>query len=107
MLAATIQAPDLLGYFYGRLALIDPTGGMIKEALNQIADRTWEMIETMMQTAYDSLGLQCGGPQERLAFYDTKPPAAWGEQRAKYPKDYAEDLADYERLKLRRTEGDL
>src|ERR1043165_7563376 len=64
MLAATIQAPPLLGYYWGILALAeDPT--VLKRALNAIADQTADMFLTMLDTPYNSLGLQRGDPRQR------------------------------------------
>lgn len=106
MLAATIQAPPLLGYYYGILALAGDLT-VIKRALNAIADQTADAFETMLQAAYDSLGLQRGSPWARLQFYIKKTPQTWAEQQAKYPKDFAEDKADYDSLLLKAQNGDI
>ena len=34
-------------------------------------------------------------------------PYSWEEQQAMFPEDYAEDWADYKRLKLRAASGDF
>ncbi len=121
MLAATIQAPDLMGYYYGLMALAKDFVGL-KRALSAIADRTFEMWETMSKTAYDAQGIQAGPPKQRLWFYrggDTvigptgmpmqtgKTDQMWQEQQAKYPKDFVVDMADFETLVLKEANGEL
>ncbi len=121
MLAATIQAPNLLGWYYGMLAIAKDFTAL-KRGLAEIANRSYEMWNTMGEAGFDAQGLQPGPPRERLWFYrggDTvigpdgmptqtgKTDAMWQEQQAKYPKDFVKAMADFESLLLKEANGDL
>ncbi len=122
MLAATIQAPNLLGYYYGMLAIAKDFTAL-KRGLAEIANRTYGMWETMGEAAMDAQGLQRGGPKERLWFYRggdwVRDPATgqmvqtgktdqmWAHQQASYPRDFVRDMSDFESLLLKETNGDL
>ncbi len=104
MLAATIQDNPEFGYYYSYL----PTAEAQKRSLNVIADDGTEYLFTFMDAMLEALGLIRPDPQSRLNFYRTeKTPAMWAEQQAKYPADYTEDLADYDRLLVRVEQGML
>ncbi len=106
VLAATIQAPALLGYYYGLMAVAGDLTA-IRRSIDAIARATADAVDTMLQAAWDSLGLEDGNPRERLQGYIAKSAVDWAEQQAKYPGDYAKDRADYESLKLKAINGEL
>jgi hypothetical protein len=106
ILAATIQAPPLLGYLFAKL-----TDAARKRALEQIAEKGADMFEVGLEAQMEALGLLTQPPAKRLKYYDDKvngkTPEMWAEQFAKYPNDAAADLKDYETLAMRAAGGEL
>ncbi len=103
MLAATIQDNPEFGYYYSWL-----DAAAQKRALQEIALWAADEFFRLRDSMLAALGLVRPDPQDRLNFYRTeKNPAMWAEQQAKYPADYTEDLADYNRLLVRVEQGTL
>ncbi len=103
MLAATIQANPLFGYYYSWL---DPQAQ--KRALNEIGEWSTNELFRLVKAMTDSMGLVRPDPQDRLNFYRSeKDSSMWAAQKAKYPQDYLDDLHDYDRLLERVARGEL
>ena len=78
-----------------------------KDALKNLAEWGNEYYERVMDSAWDTVGLVVGPPEDRLGFYFLKTIDEWEEQRAKYPADFEKDQADFQRLREREASGEL
>lgn len=75
-----------------------------KRVLEYLANLGADIFDSIMQSAMDSLGLIRGDPMQRLQFYRMKPAQMWAEQQQKFPRDFAEDMADFMRLEQKQLE---
>lgn len=78
-----------------------------KEGLKHIAERGDEYFSTTMGAAMDALGLTKAPPARRLGYYYRKTIAEWEEQRGRFPEDFEDEQADFERLRDREAKGGL
>ncbi len=81
------------GFFWGKL-----DDKQRVQALEEYAAEMQERVEIYMDTVMDAVGLTKAPPAERLNRYMTKTPQEWEEQSATFPRDYAEDMADFKKL---------
>lgn len=81
------------GFFWGKL-----DEKQREQCLEDVADQLADRVEIYMDTIMDAVGLTKALPAERLNRYITKTPQEWEEQSATFPQDYAEDMADFQKL---------
>jgi hypothetical protein len=87
--------------------LADEDMPTFRQAVDELSNEYTEEYGEIMQASIDAFNLKPLAPRERLARYLLKPLVAWIEQKQKYPKDFAEDMADFGRLRGRAAKGEF
>lgn len=112
-LSAQPTSPESMGmpldeaYAYYMSLLFAKDHKLALEAIAQIAEKLADDFIAGLEAMEKASGLERPGPLARLQWYRQKPEELWAEQEAKFPNDYDEDQADYDKLQGRALDGDF
>ena len=81
------------GFFWGKL-----DDKQREQCLDEVAEELADRVAIYMDTIMEAVGMPLAPPAERLNRYINKLPEEWEEQAATFPRDYAEDMADFKKL---------
>ena len=96
--------PD--GYALARLMAEDRRAAI--RAIQNASDRKIDEVDQQLDVMEQAYGIhRQPDAMRRLASYLQKPDAAWQEQKAKFPNDYAEDWEDFQELRERARRGEF
>ena len=95
--------PD--GYALARLMATNRRAAV--KAVERACDRYIDNFMRQLDVMEKAMGIvRNPDPQARLAAYLLKPDEVWMAQRASFPKDYAEDWDDFQKLRERANAGE-
>lgn len=77
------------------------------DVLKRIGKRGAEVFEQKFEAVKKALGLRPQPAPRRLAYYYRKTLLQWEEQRAKYPRSFAFQQRDFQKLREREAAGEL
>jgi hypothetical protein len=103
----TAPLPPLVpdGYALARLMATNRRAAV--KAVQRASDRYIDNFLRQLDVMEKAMGIvRNPDPQARLAAYLLKPDEVWAAQRREFPKDYAEDWQDFQKLRERANAGE-